>query len=513
MALFASCATMSFAGVAVADERVVYTYDELGRLKTSSTTGTVNDGLQMSTTFDPAGNRTNYTVSGAVLPAISIADAPTVTEGSDLVFTVTRSGPITAAVSASWTTVAGTAAAGSDFTAVSGTVSFAIGEVSKTIRVTTINDTMVESAEAMTVTLSAPTGGATLGTATATGTINDNDVAGPPPSFAVSNAAGVAEGNPMIFTVTKTGTTTSSYSVNYRTSNGTATTGIDFTDTSGTLTFAPNETSRTVSVPTIDDTAVESPESIWLTLLSPSGGATITTANGTGNILDNDTPAPPSFTVGNAMAVTEGGTLAFTVTKTGPATASYSVNYATASGTATSGTDFTGVSGTLTFLSGEVSKPIQIVTIDDATVESAETVLVNLSAPTGGATLGTATATGTINDNDVAGPPPSFAVRNAAGVAEGNPMIFTVTKTGTTTSSYSVNYRTANGTATTGIDFTDTSGTLTFAPNETSRTVSVSTIDDTAVESPESIWLTLLSPSGGATITTANGTGNILNND
>ncbi|WP_443024581.1 Calx-beta domain-containing protein [Sphingomonas sp. ERG5] len=250
--------------------------------------------------------------------------------------------------------------------------------------------------------LSSPTGGATLGTATATGTINDNDVAGPPPSFAVSNAAGTAEGSPMVFTITKTGTTTSSYSVNYQTSNGTATTGSDFTSTNGMLTFAPNETSKTVSVPTIDDTEVELPESIWFTILLPTGGATITTANGTGNILDNDTTAPP---------------------------------------------------------------------------------------------------------------PISFAVSNAAGVAEGSPMIFTVTKTGTTTSSYSVNYQTSNGTATTGSDFTSTNGTLTFAPNETSKTVSVPTIDDTEVELPESIWFTILLPTGGATVTTANGTGNILNND
>ncbi|MES2056735.1 MAG: Calx-beta domain-containing protein, partial [Pseudomonadota bacterium] len=171
---------MSFADVALANETVVYTYDELGRLKASSTTGTVNNGLQTSTTFDPADNRTNYTVTE------------------------------------------------------------------------------------------------------------------PPPSFAVSNAAGTPEGSPMIFTVTKTGTTGASYSVNYQTSNGTATTGSDFTSTNGTLTFAPNETSKTVSVPTIDDTEVELPESIWFTILSPTGGATITTANGTGNILDNDTPAPPS---------------------------------------------------------------------------------------------------------------------------------------------------------------------------------------------------------------------------
>jgi len=96
--------------------------------------------------------------------------------------------------------------------------------------------------------------------------------------------------------------------------------------------------------------------------------------------------------------VTEGGTLTFTVTKTG--STSSTVNYATASGTATSGSDFSAASGTLTFLPSDTTKTISVATIDDSATESPETVLVNLSSPTGGATITSSQGSGTINDND-----------------------------------------------------------------------------------------------------------------
>jgi hypothetical protein len=245
-------------------------------------------------------------------------------------------------------------------------------------------------------------------------------------------------------------------------------------------------------------------------LSSPTGGATITTAQGSGTINDNDAAAP-SLAISNATAVTEGGTLTFTVNKTGTTSSSYSVNYATASGTATSGTDFAATSGTLTFLPGDTTKTITVATIDDTIVESSETVLVNLSSPTGGATIITAQGSGTINDNDVA--PPSFAIGNAAAVTEGGTLTFTVTKAGTASSTYSVDYATASGTATSGSDFTAASGTLTFLAGDTTKTIMVATIDDGVVESAETALVNLSSPTGGATITTAQGSGTINDND
>jgi hypothetical protein len=241
-------------------------------------------------------------------------------------------------------------------------------------------------------------------------------------------------------------------------------------------------------------------------LTSPSGGATITTAQGSGTINDDDA----SFAIGNAAAVTEGGLMTFTVTKTvSAATGSFSVNYATASGTATSGTDFTAGSGTLTFAPGETTKPITVQTTPDTLVEGNETVLVNLSSPTGGATITTAQGSGTINDNDA-----SFAIGNAAAVTEGGTLTYTVTKTvGAAAGSFSVNYATASGTATSGTDFTAASGTLTFAQGELTKPITVQTTPDTLVEANETVLVNLASPSGGATITTAQGSGTINDDD
>jgi len=109
--------------------------------------------------------------------------------------------------------------------------------------------------------------------------------------------------------------------------------------------------------------------------------------------------AAPSFAV-NDVSVTEGGNLKFTVTKCGPASASFSVNYATANGSATAGSDYTTTSGTLAFAAADLAKTVTVATTNDASVESIETVLVNLSAPTGGSTISDGQGLGRINDND-----------------------------------------------------------------------------------------------------------------
>ena len=170
------------------------------------------------------------------------------------------------------------------------------------------------------------------------------------------------------------------------------------------MTFASGETSKTVSVSTIDDTAVEGTETFYVNLSGASGGATIGQSQGVGTINDNDTappPTPPSFSVSNAASVNEGCTVFYTVTRSGSTTGTYSVSFATANGSAAAGSDYNANSGTLTFASGETSKTISVSTIDDSAYEGDETVLVNLSSPSGGATIGTAQGTGTILANDL----------------------------------------------------------------------------------------------------------------
>ncbi|MCA9047515.1 MAG: hypothetical protein KDA89_02230, partial [Planctomycetaceae bacterium] len=222
------------------------------------------------------------------------------------------------------------------------------------------------------------------------------------PTVSIANAPAVTEGGTASFAVTLNAAPTSNVTVNYATASGTATSGSDFTAKTGTLTFTPTGAlTQQITVATTDDTAVESAETFTVTL-SGASGATIGTASGTGTINDNDTAALPVLSIGNAAAVTEGGTSTFTVTLSAAPTANVTVNFATAGGTATSGSDFTAKTGTLTFTpTGALTQQITVVTTDDTAVESAETFTVTLSGASG-ATIGTASGTGTINDNDTA---------------------------------------------------------------------------------------------------------------
>jgi hypothetical protein len=280
---------------ALASETVTYSYDARGRLVKVAHSGTVNNGASVCYAYDSADNRSNLIAStstdcstGGAGVSFSIASNGAVTEGGNSIFTITRTGTASASLLVNYATANGTAVQPGDYTATSGTLTFTTAQTSQTVSVPTIDDTLSEPAETFSMSVSAPSGGAAIGTGTATATINDNDTnpcAGI--SYAVSNPS-VTEGGNLVFTVTKTGSTSSSCSVSYVTANGTATAGSDYTATSGTLTFASTQTSLTVSVPTINDTAVESAETVLLNLSNATGGATIADSQGVGTINDND---------------------------------------------------------------------------------------------------------------------------------------------------------------------------------------------------------------------------------
>jgi hypothetical protein len=227
------------------------------------------------------------------------------------------------------------------------------------------------------------------------------------------------------------------------------------------------------------------------------------------------TTSTPTLSINSASA-TEGAPVVFTVTRGGSASGTVTVNYATSGGTATSAADFTAGSGTLTFVAGDTSEPINIATTDDAAVEGVESFTVTLSSPSAGSAIGTGTGTGTINDNDSAPTcgGASFTIASNAAVTEGASSIFTVSKAGTASGSCTVNWATANGTAASGSDYTAASGTLTFAAVDTVKTFSVLTTDDAAVESAETFTASLSGPSGGATLgTPSSATATINDND
>ena len=165
---------------ASAAETITYTYDARGRLAKVEHAGTVNNGLQTSYTLDDADNRTNKTTVVVPPPPVSFAVfGATGIEGGSLQFTVTKSGTAAGSLSVNYATANGNAASGTDYVATSGTLTFAQSETSKTVSVSTVNDTAPELDQNFYLDLSGATGGATISDSRGVGTITDNDIGGP----------------------------------------------------------------------------------------------------------------------------------------------------------------------------------------------------------------------------------------------------------------------------------------------------------------------------------------------
>jgi hypothetical protein len=286
----------------------------------------------------------------------------------------------------------------------------------------------------------------------------------------------------------------------------------DYTGVNAMMWFAPNEYVKTVSVPLIDDTKFELDETFTMSLANQTLPATITRANGTGTITDND-PAP-TFSISSDVSGQEGSGLGFTVSLNGSTSLTHAVSFSTGGGTATSGTDFAPITNQiLTFAPGSGNQTVTVSTTQDSAIEPDETFTVSLNSPTNGATLGTASRTGTIQNDDV-----SFSIASDVSAYEGQPLSFTVTKTGTTIFSHSISVNTADGSvtpATAGSDYTAISPplVLTFSGAQMSQPVSVATIQDSIIEGNETLTLNLSAPSAGAQIGTGTRTGTILNDD
>jgi len=305
-------------------------------------------------------------------------------------------------------------------------------------------------------------------------------------------------GASITITVTRTGGTDPA-TVNYATSNGSATSGADYTATSGTLNFIAGQTTATFNVPILDDNLVEGNETFNVALSSPSPGATLgAQATAVVTIVDVEPGvlqlSAPTYTVAE-----NGGSVTITVNRTNGSTNAVAVTYTTSNGSATSGSDYTATNGTLNFAVGQTSATFNVPILDDNLVEGNETFNVTLTGPTNGATLGAQqSAVVTINDVEPGVLQLSAPTYNVA--ENGGSVTITVNRTNGSTNAVAVNYATSNGSATSGGDYTATSGTLNFAIGQTSATFNVPILDDTLVEGNETFNVTLSAPTNGATL-------------
>ena len=447
-------------------------------------------------------------------PSASLSADVILTETSgttvDANFTVTLSAATSRVVRVNYYTSAQTATGTTDYQPAAGTlVSAERNEQNLTIPVK--DDAIDEFDETFKVFLTNPVN-VTLNDSQAVVTIVDNDAS---PAISINDVS-VVEGNTgttsAVFTVTASAASEKPIVVQFATNGGTATSGIDFVRTTGLLTIPARSTSGTISVPVNGDLAIE-PDEIFSLNLSNPVNASIADGQGTGTITNDDTGGTIQFSAANYNVNEDVVSATFTVTRTGGTAGGITVQYATSGGTAISEQDFRAASGTLTFAANETSKTFTVVIINDLIDEPDETGNLVLSNPTGGATLGTpSTAIFTIIDNDNA---PNITINNVT-VSEGNTgttnATFTVRLSASSGRAITVDFATANGTATAGSDYTAISGTLTFQPSSLLKTVTVPITGDTLYEPNEDFTVNLTNAVNAA-ITDGEGRGAIVNND
>jgi VCBS repeat-containing protein len=242
------------------------------------------------------------------------------------------------------------------------------------------------------------------------------------------------------------------------------------------------------------------------------------------------TTAPPaghgSFAIAD-LSVAEGNSgdtpMTFTVTRGGGSAGAANVDYAISFNSADAADFHAGqtLSGTLAFADGETSKTFTLNVNGDLVVEANETFTVTLSNATGGATIGDATATGTILNDDSAPIPGAFSIADAT-VNEGNagttPITFTITRGADSNAAVSVHYDVTLPGGATGASASDfsapvLSGDVAFAANEFSKTITLQVAGDTANEANETFTVTLSAPTNGATLADGSATGTIVNDD
>ncbi|PPU76661.1 putative Ig domain-containing protein [Xanthomonas cucurbitae] len=441
----------------------------------------------------------------AVTPASSLENS-----GGSFVYTVTLSQTNSMATTVNLTR-SGSADSANDYSGALSTVVIPANATSASFTITPTPDATVEADETVVYTVGTGTGYVPGSPGSATAIIVNDDF--PVASIAVSPAS-VAEngGNNLLYTVTLSQAPTSPVSIGFVT-GGSATSGTDYTAVNSSLVIAAGQTTGTITIVPSPDTTAEPDETVTITLDNGSGYLVGAPASATGTIANDDQPAlsinDVSLSEGNAGTTNA----TFTVSLSQPAGAGgVTFDIATANGTATAGVDYVASSATAqTIPNGSSSATFTVLVNGDTLNEPNETFLVNVSN-VAGASVTDAQGVGTIVNDDAL---PALSIDDVS-VNEGNSgtvtATFTVSLSAASAQAVTVNYATANGSATAGSDYTAGSGTLNFAPGVTTQTVVITVNGDLTVESNETFSVNL-SGATNAAVARATGTGTILNDD
>ncbi len=423
---------------------------------------------------------------------------------------VTRTGGSDGAASATCSQPGGgTATNTTDYSLTTNAVSWANGESgTKNCILALVNDSLFEASETVILGLSGVSG-ATLGSPSSmTVTITSDDASAPGSlQFSTSSYSASEAAATLSIPVTRTGgsdgAVTATCSV---TPGGTATTTADYSLSTSTVSWANGDsTAKNCVITIVADASVEANETVFLSLGSPTGGASIGSQSmATATIMNDDNAGVIQFTSATFGPFSEGaGTVSFTLSRTGGTSgttgATCSVDN---SSTATSGSDFTLGTSVVTWTNGDsANKSCTVSITNDVNQESAETIVLAVAVTSGQATVGAqSTASGAITDNDNAGVV-QFTSANHSVSEAGGAYDIAVARTVGTSGAVSVTCAVSGTSTASGSDYTASNMTLTWANGESgTKACRVTPTNESTVEGDETVVLVLQGATGGVTI-------------
>jgi len=396
-------------------------------------------------------------------------------------------------VSVDYATADGTATNGVNYFSTTGTLAFAAGETNQTMVVPILNNGFFEGPKDFKVMLSNPTN-AVLGTPTTnTVSIADNDAG---VQFVLTGSSVAEDAGVVQVGVVRCDDGTLPVTVDFVTTDLTATGGLDYSSITTTLSFAPTERWKLVSIPIFNDGLKEANETFRLTLSNPTSATLGVTKTTTVTIVDND--GGFQFESATNSVAEDAGAVLILVTRGDDTNSAASVDYATSDVTASSGSDYMGHTNTLAFAPGEMTRLISVPILNDGVTEATKAFRVTLSNPAGGL-LGTRTTTTiSILDNDLGlgFESASYSVWEGAGAAN----LVVLRGNDWDLGPITVDYVTTDLAATAGADYQALSGTLEFQADETIKSLAIPIYRDALVEGAQTFRVTLSSATGGVTL-------------
>lgn len=499
----------------------VYEGDEDYRIRISNPGSTTGEVI----TVDAADEVTTTIEDNDSPITISISDGSE-TEGGPIEFTISMDYTSFEDIVLDLTVVGGSATAGTDFettnfefstdgvawfSATNGTeVTIPAGDTSLLVRVDTVAEGIVETNETFTLSATVLSGSVNDASDTGTGTIVNDDV----PAISIDDVTVDEDNGTINFIVTlDQAPVNAPATVDWATSSGTATSGIDFPSASGSLTFGLGETSKTVAVAITNDDLYEQSETLHVDLAN-AGNATIADNQGIGTLID-DGSGPngtdddrPALSVSDATATEDVDTHAvFSVSLSNPSSQPTVVSLALNDVSATSGTDYgpalqyldasgwKNLVGKLTIPAETTTVQVRTLILDDAVIDNNETFTLVATTVSGITTNASDSGTGTILDD----PTPDDTTVELTGpgsVTEGASATYTVSIDNSPLTDVTLTF-TYSGTASSGTDFAGIAS-VTIPAGSTTATFSVNTIDDLLGEPLESFTVTIDSITGGS---------------